>query len=382
MMFARRIFIDIYISMFMALTLLFFALSERYPERRRLFLALMYVSVGLGVLDQGTGRRAASRSGLRRLSRGPSRAARAPRRCDPARHRRSCSRSSCPGTRRSISGTAGPTSRRSSSARTSRGTPAASVSSRTAACCSTLPVMLSDSFPLSLSLIPAAVVWFVDAAPRAGRSGSRMRTLLWLWIVVIVGFFSLSAAKQDLYIFPIVPAIAALAGIAIARAFDERSNGGAVRTAVGWTSIADRRQLCRDRHRARLSRPHGRRSLFARRRDVDWRRRHHRRAGYRPVHCSEVAWPRRSSRCWPWPSPSTGSSCCARCQVSRPTSRCQGSRICCANGPAPAISSLRTTWRCPAWFTTCAGTWRGLRSVTARRAPSVEAGGLRGVDGR
>ena len=37
-MFARRIFIDIYISMFMALTLLFFALAERYPGRRRLFL--------------------------------------------------------------------------------------------------------------------------------------------------------------------------------------------------------------------------------------------------------------------------------------------------------------------------------------------------------
>ena len=32
LMFARRIFIDIYISMFMALTLLFFALSERYPQ--------------------------------------------------------------------------------------------------------------------------------------------------------------------------------------------------------------------------------------------------------------------------------------------------------------------------------------------------------------
>ena len=41
LMFARRIFIDIYISMFMALTLLFFALSERFPERRRLWLVLM-----------------------------------------------------------------------------------------------------------------------------------------------------------------------------------------------------------------------------------------------------------------------------------------------------------------------------------------------------
>src|SRR6185503_11599315 len=46
-MFGRRIFIDIYISMFMALTLTFFALAERYPERRRLFLLLMYACVGL-----------------------------------------------------------------------------------------------------------------------------------------------------------------------------------------------------------------------------------------------------------------------------------------------------------------------------------------------
>ena len=53
LMFARRIFIDIYISMFMALTLLFFALSERYPTKRRLYLILMYVCVGLGVLTKG-----------------------------------------------------------------------------------------------------------------------------------------------------------------------------------------------------------------------------------------------------------------------------------------------------------------------------------------
>ena len=53
LMFSRRIFIDIYISMFMALTLLFFALAERYPARRRLFLVLMYVCVGLGVLTKG-----------------------------------------------------------------------------------------------------------------------------------------------------------------------------------------------------------------------------------------------------------------------------------------------------------------------------------------
>ena len=52
-MLARRIFIDICISLFMSLTLLFFAASERYPARRRLFLLLMYASIGLGMLTKG-----------------------------------------------------------------------------------------------------------------------------------------------------------------------------------------------------------------------------------------------------------------------------------------------------------------------------------------
>ena len=50
-------------------------------------------------------------------------------------------------------------------------------------------------------------MWFRERA-RHGQLDDpdvRVRTLLWLWILVIVGFFSLSAAKQDLYIFPIVP---------------------------------------------------------------------------------------------------------------------------------------------------------------------------------
>ncbi|HET7095114.1 MAG TPA: glycosyltransferase family 39 protein, partial [Thermomicrobiales bacterium] len=53
MMFARRIFIDVWISAFLALTLTSFALGERYPARRRLFLVLMYISIGLGTLTKG-----------------------------------------------------------------------------------------------------------------------------------------------------------------------------------------------------------------------------------------------------------------------------------------------------------------------------------------
>jgi 4-amino-4-deoxy-L-arabinose transferase-like glycosyltransferase len=52
-MFSRRIMIDVYIAMFMGLTLLFFALAERYPEKRRQFLILMYCSVGLGIMTKG-----------------------------------------------------------------------------------------------------------------------------------------------------------------------------------------------------------------------------------------------------------------------------------------------------------------------------------------
>src|SRR4029079_6998381 len=76
-----------------------------------------------------------------------------------------------------------------------------------------IPVVLSDSFPWSV-LLPLGGVM-------AWRSRTALQTLLWCLIRPIVGFFSLSAGKQDLYIFPIVPAVAALGGLAIARALDD-----------------------------------------------------------------------------------------------------------------------------------------------------------------
>jgi 4-amino-4-deoxy-L-arabinose transferase-like glycosyltransferase len=91
-----------------------------------------------------------------------------------------------------------------------------------------LPVVFSDSFPWSLCLFGAAGLWLADRRRLRERAAGeedrafRIRTLLWLWILVIVTFFTFSAAKQDLYIFPIVPAVAALAGIFVARS---RSDG-------------------------------------------------------------------------------------------------------------------------------------------------------------
>lgn len=53
LMFSRRIMIDVYIAMFMGLTLLLFMLAEKYAGRRQFFLMLMYASVGLGILTKG-----------------------------------------------------------------------------------------------------------------------------------------------------------------------------------------------------------------------------------------------------------------------------------------------------------------------------------------
>ncbi len=225
LMFARRIFIDIYISMFMALTLLFFALAERYPGRRRLFLLLMYTCVGLGILTKGP--IAALLPGLvfavyliahRELGR----------------------------VREMLlplgalivlvivvpwyaalyqqSGWA-PIKSFLFGENLARYVDGVGVNADRPFWWY-VPVVFSDSFPWSLFLVPAAALWFRErASARAGDVDFRITTLLWIWILVIVGFFSLSAGKQDLYIYPIVPALVALAGTVIARALAAEAPG-------------------------------------------------------------------------------------------------------------------------------------------------------------
>ena len=72
-----------------------------------------------------------------------------------------------------------------------------------------IPVLLSDLTPWSLFL-PAAL-WL---AWRERRPDLR---LMVVWITMFAGVFTLSKTKQDLYIFPAAPAIAALIGVLIAR---------------------------------------------------------------------------------------------------------------------------------------------------------------------
>jgi 4-amino-4-deoxy-L-arabinose transferase-like glycosyltransferase len=108
-----------------------------------------------------------------------------------------------------------------------------------------LPVLLSDTLPWSLCLPAVVIAWRSDGRRAQDQESHRMRTLLLLWIAVIVGFFSLSQTKQDLYIFPIVTAVAALGGDWIARVFrsvrlqpDQESPPEGGHYAFNWTFTA------------------------------------------------------------------------------------------------------------------------------------------------
>ena len=229
LMFARRIFIDVYISMFLGLTLLFFALAERRPERRRTFLVLMYVAAGLGVLTKGPVAIALPglAFGLYLLVHGEL--------------RRIGSMMLPLGALIILAVVAPwyvalyvrhgwePLTDFFLGENLARYAAGVGVDSERGPFFY-LPVLISDSFPWSMFLVAAAVSWW--RARREGahlRPDARIRTLLGIWIGAFVAFFSASAAKQDLYIFPIVPAIAALAGVTIA------GTAGAI---VRWTSLA------------------------------------------------------------------------------------------------------------------------------------------------
>jgi 4-amino-4-deoxy-L-arabinose transferase-like glycosyltransferase len=230
LMFARRIFIDIYISMFMGLTLLFFALAERFPQRRRTFLLLMYAAAGLGVLTKGPvaivlpgvafllyllGHRELHRIRSMMIPAGALIVAAIVVPWYFAVY----VREGWEPIRTFIFGE-----------NVARYTAGVGVNSDRGPLFY-IPVVFSDSFPWSLFIVPAALARRREEAPHGSDSPARIRALCWWWIAAIVLFFSASAAKQDLYIFPIVPAVAALAGLAIAAGLRGR------RPFVRWTAV-------------------------------------------------------------------------------------------------------------------------------------------------
>jgi len=70
--------------------------------------------------------------------------------------------------------------------------------------------------PWSLCLPAILFAWKKERRSQQDPS-HRLRTLLLLWIGVTVALFSVSQTKQDLYIFPVVAAVAALGGDWVAR---------------------------------------------------------------------------------------------------------------------------------------------------------------------
>ncbi len=230
---SRRIFIDIYITLFMALTLAFFVLAERHPHHRRRFLLLTYAAMGFGVLTKGpvalvlpaavliawlvSERRLAD---LKHLMLVPGAlivlAIVAPWYLILYFEH---------GWEHIVSFFVGENIGRFTNAMASEGRGLFFY----------LPVLLTDLFPWApLVIVPLAVV--AASIVRRSRStnvpGDGIRRLLWWWVVVIVGAFSLSETKQDLYIFPVIPAVAALVADAL---FPEKT--GHRRDAITWGLI-------------------------------------------------------------------------------------------------------------------------------------------------
>jgi 4-amino-4-deoxy-L-arabinose transferase-like glycosyltransferase len=215
-MFSRRILIDIAVAAFLALTLLCFVLSEQFPARRRLFLTLMYICVGLGVLTKGPVAAAVPALVFLAYLAVNRELGRLREMMIPA------------GTLIALAVAApwyialyaqhGWTHITSFFIGENLGRFTETVGVQARAPWFYLPVVLSDALPWSLCL-PAVVAAWIGERDRTDRP-HRLRTLLLLWIAIIVVVFSLSQTKQDLYIFPIVVAVAALGGDWLARVSD------------------------------------------------------------------------------------------------------------------------------------------------------------------
>jgi 4-amino-4-deoxy-L-arabinose transferase-like glycosyltransferase len=223
---ARRIIIDIHITMWMGLVLLCFALAETRPQRRRLFLCLMYVAAGFGVLTKGPVAvflpavaffiylASQKRLGDLRHMLLPTGAVISLAIVVPwyyllyREHGWEYIGSFIFGE--------------------NLGRYAEAVGAQSRGLLFYIPVMLADLFPWSV-MIPLALWWAIRYHRR-----DRVARLLVVWIAVIVVFFSLSGTKEDLYILPIVTAEAALIGAMLATA---AADVAAVRP-IAWSAAA------------------------------------------------------------------------------------------------------------------------------------------------
>ena len=223
---ARRIIIDIHITMWMGLVLLCFALAEMRPQRRRLYLCLMYLAAGFGVLTKGPVAvflpavaffiylASQKRLGDLRHMLLPTGAVISLAIVVPwyyllyREHGWEYIGSFIFGE--------------------NLGRYAEAVGEQSRGMLFYIPVMLADLFPWSF-MIPLALWWAIRYHRR-----DRVARLLVVWIAVVVVFFSLSGTKEDLYILPIVTAEAALIGAMLATAAEDAA---AIRP-IAWSAAA------------------------------------------------------------------------------------------------------------------------------------------------
>jgi 4-amino-4-deoxy-L-arabinose transferase-like glycosyltransferase len=212
MLLARRIIIDIHITMWTGLVLLCFALAEMRPHRRRLYLCLMYAAAGFGVLTKGPVAvflpavvfviylASQKRLGDLRHMMLPTGAIISLAIVVPwyyllyREHGWEYIGSFIFGE--------------------NLGRYADAVGEQSRGLLFYIPVMLADLFPWSV-MIPVAILWAIR-----DERHNRVARLLVAWIAAIVVFFSFSGTKEDLYILPIAPAEAALIGAMLAKAVE------------------------------------------------------------------------------------------------------------------------------------------------------------------
>ena len=231
-MFARRILIDMGLTMWMTLILTFFALSEADPVRRRRWLLAMYVSVGLGMLTKGPV--AAAFPALIFL-------------IYLAVHRelRRITTMMLPAGAVIVAAIVAPwylalyaesgwTNIQSFFIGENIDRATSLVGTQSRQVWFYVPVVLTDGLPWSLCLPGAVALWWKERGRLPLVPHGRIRTLLFIWIVVFVAAFSLFQTKQDLYIFPIVGAVTVLAADFIARALTSERRSGWFAAAF-WT---------------------------------------------------------------------------------------------------------------------------------------------------
>jgi len=227
---SRRIFIDIYITLFMSIALACFLLAERYPEVRRRWLVLMYAAIGLGVLTKGPvalffpvvvfGVWLVTEKRWRQWMT-----------FMPGWGALIVLAIVCPwyiglyhahGWAPIVQFFVGENIERFAAPEFPEGRSIFFY----------VPVLLTDLFPWAPLLVVTLVSAWRRTGPEEDAVSASLRRLLWLWIVTIAGVFSFSQSKQDLYIFPVVAAAAALIAETIQRALD-----GERRTAFRVISI-------------------------------------------------------------------------------------------------------------------------------------------------